>query len=615
MRDYRAFMDELTGAVDAPGTRFYLDTSLLMWLIRLGTAAREEFLAWCRSRVVKVPVWAAHELHHHLVANTVGANVKTLVSETQKKIDEFTRLASERADESICRLRGYPGRASFVSEVEQTFAKIREFANVVGDDTGFGAAAEEVIDFINAHLLDSDIAPIVAKLDEVGSFRYGHRIPPGFHDKKPENRFGDVIIWEEILADIGAVGLTGPVDVVFVSRDEKTDWVSTAPMIKLDDKATKPNRERNFDVTLAHPLLVHEFKALSNTGRVYILQPGFLASLVDYAARKAGVRNVTANWLAAAHRPDLLPKLAGSALEGAAAGDTQTEAAAGAAAAAPVPPAEPAAPSAADTSAAELGLREIMGSDVSADVAAYGQAPTIDQETLIRSKQDALAAGTLAPVRFGRLLAELSLSGRSEIPALIPAIVEGLKSRLPPRAVNQLVLGIAATAYFDKYSQLLKRPRLELRATVLSLEADVHYRDAFSRLREFLDDATAELPYTPGSGRQKVKFKLDAIDGGSGRRTLRDVRVADQPVLVGGVPQRSRRNLSNLLSKQPAEGCSGKEIRMLVADEYFIPSDLLSDELDAKKFAWMPDAGFALIDTTSDGGLSALADEEDSDGE
>ncbi len=37
-------------------------------------------------------------------------------------------------------------------------------------------------------------------------------------------------------------------------------------------------------------------------------------------------------------------------------------------------------------------------------------------------------------------------------------------------------LGIAATAYFDKYSQLLKRPRLELRATVLSQEADVHYR-------------------------------------------------------------------------------------------------------------------------------------------
>lgn len=48
-----------------------------------------------------------------------------------------------------------------------------------------------------------------------------------------------------------------------------------------------------------------------------------------------------------------------------------------------------------------------------------------------------------------------------------------------------------------------------------------------------------------------------------------------------------------------------------MADEYFI----LSDELDGKKFTWMPDAGLALLDTTSEGGLSALADEEDSDGE
>ncbi|WP_164940558.1 PIN-like domain-containing protein [Bradyrhizobium zhanjiangense] len=595
-------MDELTAVVDASATRFYLDTSLLMWLIRLGAAARAEFLGWCQGRMVKVPVWAAHELHHHLVANTVVANVKTVVSETQKKIDEFTRLASERADERICRLRGYSGRASFVSEVEQTFAKIRDFANVIADDTGFGDAAGQVIDFINAHLLDSDIAPITAKLGEVGDFRYGHRMPPGFHDKKPENRYGDVIMWEEILADIAAAQLADPVDVIFISRDEKTDWVSTAPMVMLDDKATKPNRDRNLDVTLAHPLLVHEFKARSNSGRVYILQPGFLASLVDYTARKSGAPNDTANWLAAAHRPDLLPKLAGSGLGEAATRNAATDAA-------------PPAAQVADAGMAALTLRDIMGSDVSADVTAYGQALTIDQEALIRAQQDGLTAGTIAPVKFGRLLAELSLSGRSEIPALILAIVEGLKHHLPSQSMNELVLGIASTAYFDKYSHLLKRPREELRATVLSLEADARYRPAFSRLRDFLDEATAELPYTPGSGRQKVKFKLDAIDGGSGRRTLRDVRIADQPVLVDAVPQTSKRNLSNLLSKRPADGCSGKEIRMLVADEYFIPPDLLSDELDGKKYTWMPDAGLALLDTTSDGGLSALAEEEDTNGE
>lgn len=78
VRDYRGFMGGLTAVVDAPGTRFYLDTSLLMWLFRLGAAAREEYLDWCEGRMVKVPVWAAHERHHHLVANAVGANVRIL---------------------------------------------------------------------------------------------------------------------------------------------------------------------------------------------------------------------------------------------------------------------------------------------------------------------------------------------------------------------------------------------------------------------------------------------------------------------------------------------------------------------------------------------------------
>ncbi|WP_407158479.1 hypothetical protein [Bradyrhizobium sp. STM 3557] len=119
----------------------------------------------------------------------------------------------------------------------------------------------------------------------------------------------------------------------------------------------------------------------------------------------------------------------------------------------------------------------------------------------------------------------------------------------------------------------------------------------------------------PGSGRRKVKFKLDAVDGGP--TVGRSATCASLTNLSWSavVPQTNKRNLSKLLSKQPADGCSGKEIRMLIAGEYFIPPDLLSDELDGKKYTWMPDAGLALLDTTSDGGLSALADEEDSNGE
>src|SRR5687767_617096 len=124
-----------------------------------------------------------------------------------------------------------------------------------------------------------------------------------------------------------------------------------------------------------------------------------------------------------------------------------------------------------------------------------------------------MAAGMMSPIKFGRLLAELSLSGRADISARIPAIIEGLKSRLTRLKMHELVLGVAATAYFDQYAQLRKQPREELRSTILSLESDGSHQSAFVRLNAFLEEAGAELPYMPGSGRQKVQFKLDSIDG------------------------------------------------------------------------------------------------------
>ena len=78
VRDLKAFMDDFATALDAERTKFYLDTSVLIWLIRLGSQARAEVLAWFRSRPAKsvcVPVWAAHELHRHILGNTARKNL------------------------------------------------------------------------------------------------------------------------------------------------------------------------------------------------------------------------------------------------------------------------------------------------------------------------------------------------------------------------------------------------------------------------------------------------------------------------------------------------------------------------------------------------------------
>ena len=198
VRDYQQFMDELVDVLETPQTRFYLDTSLLMWLVRLGSTARSDFLSWCRNRPessVRVPVWAAHELHRHLTRQTVASNIRSAVSETERKLDDFVRLASERADEEVCRANGYASRQGFVAEVEQAFAKVKQLAKVVSSGSQLNGATDEIIEFVNDHTLNTDIIKTVNILEKTGDFRYSHLIPPGYHDKKNENRFGDVIIW------------------------------------------------------------------------------------------------------------------------------------------------------------------------------------------------------------------------------------------------------------------------------------------------------------------------------------------------------------------------------------------------------------------------------------
>ena len=102
---------------------------------------------------------------------------------------------------------------------------------------------------------------------------------------------------------------------LFSSPVNKRTWVSSAPfVINLRGENTKSNRDIEMDVTKAHPYLVHELVGIAKGKRLYVTHPGFLASAVDFAFRRAGQQFQVSHWLAASHRPGFLSKLAASAL-------------------------------------------------------------------------------------------------------------------------------------------------------------------------------------------------------------------------------------------------------------------------------------------------------------
>jgi hypothetical protein len=371
------------------------------------------------------------------------------------------------------------------------------------------------------------------------------------------------------------------------------------------------------DVTEAHPLLAHELLGIAGGKRLYITQPGFLASVIDYGYRRRNQPSTVKEWLRASHKPELLSKLAGGNIDLAPARQ-QPPAASAAAPAAPAVPAAPAGAAAPAIHAASVEPQPIAG--VSRDFvissrlesAAYQKAAPQEQMRLIDDWIAAVQNGSLPPARFGGICAELVTTGATGVKEQVPALYERLLGLIDANKVRDIVLATITAAYFDGYGELRPAPELALGSVALVLEKQGRFKEAFETLHRFLKEANAELPYVPGSGTQKVKFIIDYAEVVKGAlRSMREIRISEQSVLVDGLPETSKRTISALLGKDRAPGCSGQDIRLLVARQFLIPLDCLSDNYDKNKFTWQPDAGLVTLDTSSPGGLSANVDEED----
>ena len=626
LRDYGQYLTEFIAVLKSPTTRFYVDTSLLMWLVRAGRTARSDFMGWCKSLpagTVRVPVWAAHELQKHVTAGTVQSNVRKLVSEAIAKFDEFVRLASERADDQSCMARGYASRSLLVSDIELSRSRLERFSKVIDlDDGSLGEATAEIIDFVNTHALGTDLAMFIPELSATAAFRSAHSIPPGFHDaRKSENPHGDFIIWAEVLADIkNAPAQAAAWNAVLLSRDDKTDWVSPAQrVVDLEGATRKPNRDFNLDVPLPLPLLVHEFTLRASGGALFVVHPGFLASALDYDARKAGSTPPAPAWLAASFRPDFLGKLATlerqvdkrSILNAA---GTQAE---------PTHPID----AQKDTSQGSplrlegerpeiqnfdsLDPSDIMSSGAHQDVKAYLSAPSIAQGDIIFRWFDEVRRGGMSPFKLGRLLAELSNAKASGWPDNISGSLEQLRAAVSAPELNAIVLAIITSAFFDRAGDALRKPLVALGAVALSLEENSQYSEPFETLRRFIQEANATLPYVPGSGRTRVPYTLD-LAASAAPQLLRDLRINKRSALAQ-TERSNQRSLASLLSRPPSQSCTGKELRLLVAREFLIPGELLSSEWDKKEITWLEDAGLVALDTEVDGGVGAAIDEASAD--
>ena len=234
-----------------------------------------------------------------------------------------------------------------------------------------------------------------------------------------------------------------------------------------------------------------------------------------------------------------------------------------------------------------------------------------EQSELLNSWIITTEEGKLAPLKCGRILGELALTVAPELSARLPALLETLFVRIGEASINRLWLAVIASAYFDQYGELKRRPHVRLGSALLSLDTDKRFLPAYTTLKRLLKDAGAMMPYIPGSGRQRVHFAIDIAQGAEDApRLIRDIQVGNQSALADPLSPNNPRRLTALLGLEHGVGCDGYQLRALIAQEYLVPLDCLGTDMDKKKVTWSPNAGLVNMDIESDGGLSALAEDE-----
>lgn len=275
---------EIADLANDPQTLIFLDTNILSYLYKLHEAARREFFVWsdallAANRLV-VPAWAASEYLSRVTSKTLDSYTPKSKEANQatKLLNGLFETASLFVDDASLRRSSYSGdRAAFITDFRVAIDALTPFTGVFSQNFDSGVVHQQIEAHLSPAILDSDLAALCVRATKEGAGRFEHRLPPGFRDEdKPENRLGDLIIWFEILEKSAGSAVTFP-KVLFISRDEKNDWVY-APKMRMELTRTGRKAVGNSrpEIKLADPRLVVEFRRIVGHANITIASIGTL---------------------------------------------------------------------------------------------------------------------------------------------------------------------------------------------------------------------------------------------------------------------------------------------------------------------------------------------------
>lgn len=221
---YRPSADKKKELFNDNDCYFVFDTNALLDLYRLGKDTTDKVLSLIekyKSRIV-IPYHVAEEYHTELL------NVIT------KRIASYNDLVNNQNEEqtlsALCetlKLNELPSMKEKLKKLlgdplKKFFKEVDEERNYLKEQFQSWSLQDKISDSLGDMVLDSFTEEEIEAIETEGEKRYEHKIPPGYKDlNKDSNKYGDLIIWKEILRFAKSKNCS----IIFISRDLKEDWI------------------------------------------------------------------------------------------------------------------------------------------------------------------------------------------------------------------------------------------------------------------------------------------------------------------------------------------------------------------------------------------------------
>ncbi len=225
---------ELRAALDDVSSMFYFDTSFLLGFGSPHPSARKalhDWMAGLEGKRLHVPAWVVQEVYR-LASKPVTPMARISQDLLQKCVDLKIEARRFVDDATAARFQdGHPlpgrDRPAFLigldADVDRLFSKAAYLKRTAGErhDEVF----EFITNFVNGRLLPARPYAAMATTEAEFDVRLdGGNFPGSKNKKKESNRYGDYLIWREIVAHCAGQG-EALTSVVLFTNDVKQDWV------------------------------------------------------------------------------------------------------------------------------------------------------------------------------------------------------------------------------------------------------------------------------------------------------------------------------------------------------------------------------------------------------